>query len=212
MVRDVLFIWIPRTAGTSIFNALSRHGMVQIKWPETLGAFTGRGMVTFTHMSVMALLELGFIEEEFFRRAFKFCFVRNPWDRLVSLFFKIKEDDGIQGGLDRYSSFEQFCKDLPNLHIDPPGFYHYRGYSFFSNQVDWITDGSGRIFVDFVGRFENLREDFEKVCSIIGVEAELPHDNRSSHRPYWEYYTEETRRIVEAVYRRDIETFGYSFR
>ena len=67
--------------------------------------------------------------------------------------------------------------------------------------------------VDFLGRFEQLETDFKQVAQKLGRPADLslPVINKSSHKHYSDYYTAETRAIVERVYRRDIEAFGYGF-
>lgn len=208
MPKDVLFIWIPRTGGTSISTALGLHVMA---WPENLCEFKNEGWVSFKHMSITDLMDAGIVSEEFFRRAFKFTCVRNPWDRIVSVFHRARMDNDLQGALSRYKYFEEFVLDLPNIRIDPPGIYLYKGFSSFAPQVSWIRDKRKRIFVDFIMRYENLEEDFRKLCSILGISVELPHLYPSEHRPYWQYYTPTLRDIVAEIYREDIKTFGYSF-
>jgi len=49
------------------------------------------------------------------------------------------------------------------------------------------------------------------VCRRIGITAKLERENTTSHRPYREYYTNETRAIVERHFSRDIARFGYRF-
>ena len=76
---------------------------------------------------------------------------------------------------------------------------------------EFICDEHGNVIVDFVGRFESLEADFNKVCDMIGVNRELPHVNRSVRTDYREYYTDETRAIVGSIAQADIEMFGYEF-
>ena len=66
--------------------------------------------------------------------------------------------------------------------------------------------------MDFIGKFENLQEDFNKVCDKIGVKRErLPHRKKSIRKPYRDYYNSNTKKIVENLYGEDIEHFGYRF-
>jgi len=81
------------------------------------------------------------------------------------------------------------------------------------NQLDWLVDPHGNVLVDFIGRFENLAADWATIAAKIGAPPELPHTrkNPGRNKPYTEYYSERTRRIIEDRFRVDIEYFGYKF-
>jgi hypothetical protein len=80
------------------------------------------------------------------------------------------------------------------------------------NQLDYITNERGDIIVDFVGRYENLEHDVNTVIQVLGLKSRaLPHVNKSQHRHYSEYYTEETKGLVAERYSRDIDFFRYQF-
>ena len=79
----------------------------------------------------------------------------------------------------------------------------------FKPQHYFICDANSRVRVDFVGRTETMDADFRHICEHLGVVAELNWMNRSNHGPYSEYYTDDLRKRVAAIYAKDIALFGY---
>ena len=163
---------------------------------------------------------------------FKFAFVRNPWDRLVSWYSMIRDAKEIRWhqalanrrkrshlrqtgenklwryALDNSSTFEEFVVNCTDEIEVARGVF----YSFAYNQLDYITDSKGNLLVDFVGRFENFGSDLLKVYNKLGIEFKsIPHENRSARGHYSSFYTPETKTIVEERFKRDIEYFGYEF-
>ena len=77
-----------------------------------------------------------------------------------------------------------------------------------------FCDEDGRTLVDFIGRLENFEEDFNKVTDHIGIKgASLPHRNKNkkSNIEYKEYYNENSRKMMEEHFKKDIELFNYTF-
>jgi hypothetical protein len=152
---------------------------------------------------------------ELWQRYFKFGFVRNPWDRLVSWWEMIRRnvaEGRPMNGFQRYvlgnaATFEDFIRNCGDEYRDRDG-----SKWIYRNQVEYLTDSSGALLVDFVGRFENLPADFGFVAARLGLKSTLiPHVNRSTRRLYAEYYSDELRAIVAHRYARDIAAFGYEF-
>ena len=142
----------------------------------------------------------GKLSPEEFKSYFKFSFVRNPWDRAVSIFINRPQFHGHTNFLDFIKSYtlaSQYCR-WPS-----PKKY----------QRDWLVDEDDNIIVDFIGRFENLVEDFNTVCDKIGIQrSEFPHENnRDSKKHYTTYYNKETIEIIRERFDKDIEYFGYNF-
>lgn len=141
---------------------------------------------------------------------FKFAFVRNPWDRLVSAFAYLmgggcNDDDARfrDKHLSQFGGdFSAFVRRLPQLIEEAP---HFRP------QIEWLCDRDGKILTNFLGRFERLQTDFSVVAEQLNIPGRLPVLNASVHRPYREYYDDRTRDIVAAAYRSDIRAFGYEF-
>jgi chondroitin 4-sulfotransferase 11 len=155
--------------------------------------------------------------EQTWRRCFKFAFVRNPWDRLVSWwsmidgrreqFGKIPTNKFTDYVLQRARTFEEFIAGCTDEIADEDGRKH-----IFRNQLDYLVDENRTVIVDFVGRFERLQLDFDEVAARLGrASGALPRINVSRHAPYAEYYTPALAEKVGCLYALDIETFGYRF-
>jgi len=163
---------------------------------------------------------------------FKFAFVRNPWDRLVSWYSMINgarlevasgtlgpkaERQLKKNNLWKYAlrcgpTFDEFVRNCTEKQW--MGNFGNCYYSFAFNQLRYLTDKNGELLVDFIGRFENFAQDLSYVFDRLGLEAaqlEIPHENISAHGHYSEMYTPETREIVRKRFRKDIEFFGYEF-
>jgi hypothetical protein len=154
---------------------------------------------------------------------FSFAFVRNPWDRLVSCYrdkilgqapdftefhparrvaYCLARFDAFQPGM----SFEQFVEAVSGIpDVDADG--HFR------SQHSFVSNGSGDIVLDFVGRFESLQTDFRSVCLELDMApVDLPRVQVTKPRGrYTEYYTRRTRDLVGDRFRSDLELFGYEF-
>ena len=157
---------------------------------------------------------------------FKFAFVRNPWDRLVSCYsdkvMDVKETEvgeppfrnvPSEKGSRLYKGmpFAEFVETVYEIPDEESNMH------FVSQHVVVCGPGSDRrIMADFVGCFENLAADFAVVAEKIGgaQRLQLPHKLRSTSRksrPYTEFYDDRLRDLVHERYREDIEIFNYSF-
>lgn len=131
-------------------------------------------------------------------RSYTFCFVRNPFDRLVSLYHYHRQKRSDSHPLASELDFEEW------LAAGGSG-------SASRTLVDFVSDADGRQVVDFVGRFEDIDADFAHVCGELGIDASLPQVNASKHRHWSTYYTDRAVRIVEERFAEDLERFDYAF-
>ncbi len=84
----------------------------------------------------------------------------------------------------------------------------------FLPQSESVCDENNNYFVNFVGKFENLEEDFQKILNLIGFN-DIKHDfeikkNNRNHDSYKKYYDQKTLDIVNEIYKKDFELFGYT--
>jgi hypothetical protein len=198
--KSLIFVHIQKTAGDSICTALGAPTVHSEK-----------------HFSARELRES--CGADVWQAYFKFAFVRNPWDRLVSWWSMIDAHrKSIATGtplnkfqqfvIERASTFEEFLENCDEEIVDDDG----RKW-IYRNQLDYLTDLSGQIMVDFIGRFESLPQDYAFIAEKIpGGLAPLPHVNVSRHRHYSDYYTPALADKVARRYQRDIAAFGYIFK
>ena len=180
-----LFIHIPRTGGTSIEE--------QFQYDEAKSKNKHWNLNNWkNHLS-----------DERFESYFKFTFVRNPWNIMISKYmcnwYALKHRGG-EIGYRSGKSLKYFLE-----HYQPAK--HEHGDGFF----DYFDPAQ----MDFVGRFENRAEDIKYICEKIGININSKTRSRSRSHPlkkhYTEYYDDETRQIVAEKYAKDIEYFGYKF-
>lgn len=188
--KKAIFIHIPKCAGVAVSKAI-------------FGGYAGGHATIEKYRKVFG--------PACFNHYFSFTIVRNPWDRLVSAYFFLKnggtnqkDQDFFIQELSPYDSFEAFVTHWVNE--DNIWKWHH-----FKPQYNYILDPKNRVQLDFIGYLENLESDFEYIKSKIGVLADLAAQNKSRHRFYQDYYTEKTKRIVEDVYSKDIALLNYDF-
>ncbi|MGD9090801.1 MAG: sulfotransferase family 2 domain-containing protein [Desulfobacterales bacterium] len=158
--------------------------------------YPGEPLGPFKHLAPRTIKEL--VGDRLWKKSFKFAFVRNPWSRLVSLYHYHRQKVP-KHRLASEKTFDEW------LRLGGTG-------SVSRLMAEFMCDENGKMIIDFVGRFENLKKDFDKICRTIGIKAELPHINRSrKDADYRLYYTSETRDLVRKIAQRDIELFGYEF-
>ena len=213
--KKFIYIAIPKTGSVSIHNAFLQHPEVdestdiythmrKVNEDSKLDDLADRRRVLYfsKHDSSIKIKEKIEYRNKYldYDEYFKFAFVRNPWDRVVSWYGytkRLSEDNPrSSAGL----SMEDFIKKNEHVWVGR------------STQYSWIFDDCGNSMIDFIGRFERLQEDFDIICDKIGItKQKLLHKNKSKRKHYTEYYNEETINIVAKKFAKDIECFGYKF-
>lgn len=181
-----IFIHVPKTAGSSVAEALFGTASRHVDYADYLRANPRK-----------------------FRAYFKFAFVRDPWDRLVSTWSFLK-----RGGMnerDRHWADERLSpfRDFDHFVRDGLSSAAILSWVHFRPQSEFVSSPDGQLMLDFVGRYERLEADFALVATRLGIEAQIRKSNQSAHAPFATCYTAETADIVGRVYRRDAALFGY---
>lgn len=199
--KNAIFIWIPKTAGTSLASVFKTRGVFSRSGREGL---CGRipeeersrwNAYNWQHISALDARRL--IGPKRFESCFRFTFVRHPYDRVVSFYeysrAARRNPDSVYFGRPDPGSFEEWLENEP-----PPGQLHY------------ISDEGGRLMVDFVAKYESLQRDFLTLCWKLKIwPMRVPRLNASERRDYHAYLTPETRKCMDDRYGAEFGAFGY---
>jgi len=171
-----LFIHIPKTGGVSIgrwmvANAKGKHIKSGGQHPKHQ---------TPTTRSL----------KKRYPNVFKFCVVRNPWERLVSLHsYYLRKDHK------KYSHFKTFEDFVMNSDL---------GFGKVP-QFRWAKH------CELVLRLENIEEDFKQIQERLNSDEPLSHENRSEHTHYTDYYTPEMLDKVASIIEIDAKAYKYEY-
>jgi hypothetical protein len=191
----IVFIHVPKAAGTSINEAL--YGRF-IGHPHALD------VRRWAPADIKALPS--------------FSVVRNPWDRLVSAWRFARQGHGVgetyRAGMwqparyqvPEFESFERFVREW----LEPRDVRRLDGV--FQPQSMFLCDRSGHILVDHVGQLEDLKPTYAFIAEHAGAAPAIGRANRSGQEfDYRTLYTPELAALVGEIYREDAERFGYRF-
>lgn len=194
------FIHIVKTGGSSLREAIEPTSLTnptrqsRRRWP---------GHETF--------------KRSYERGVFTWSVVRNPYDRFVSsYFFNIQYDDML------YDNGEEICEGIAWIRENCPDFDtfaktigEWHPLLHDRNKICWKCQKDCLVFkdkqVDYIVRFENLAEEWKTIKRLFGcVKEELGHVRKTNRKPWEEYYTPETLKIVSDHYQKDFKFLGYS--
>ena len=206
--HNFVFISVPKTASTTI-NHYLRDPATKAAGPLEISNMHAPPQQY--HKTINELLETepdGPCAE---KKCFKFAFVRNPWERLLSGY----TDFHILRRRHALPPFEEFCKGLQDsgwieeIHFKPQ--YTFLESSKFGCPFETMS---------YIGRYENLQKDLiTALDEREGIEgpnikkwlSESESYRATKHAHYTEAYTGKTREIIGKLYKKDIELFEYTF-
>jgi len=183
--RGFVFVHINKTGGSSVRKALGIEGYQHARASDILDA----------------------VGRDRWLRLTTFSTIRNPWDRLVSLYhWRIKTN---QTGLAESPIPFDAWLDLCLRDHDP---HYVKNPLMLAPQTYWLKNEAGILLVERLLRFEHLASDFASLCLKVGLPPlKLPHLKKTDRKHYSRYFSERDMELVERVYEEDIDSFGYRF-
>ena len=182
---EIIYIHIPKTAGYTIGRCLRDVGCLK----------DGYG---FSHN----------IAKEIIKKEDKNCIimsvVRNPYDRLYSIyeFYKKKRN-----GIIFEETFESFIMNFEKK--------YYKKYPQFDTLCNFLTDEYDKLMPTDIIRFENLKKEYDVFCKKYNIDNNLIERNKNELKDndicWSNLYTEEMQKIVNEIFKKDFETFNYSY-
>ena len=86
-----------------------------------------------------------------------------------------------------------------------------KGIYVLRPQCDFIFDDSNNQLVDFIGRYENLEEDFNHILEKLQINVQLKRFNSNYYRSHKEILNKESIELIYERYKEDISIFKYNF-
>ena len=191
----IIFVHVPKAAGTSVNEAL---------YGRFMGHITAQQAQKFAPKTFNLLPS--------------FAIVRNPWARLVSAYRFAKAGAGqgkgliagihnaVQYQIPEFENFPTFVEEwLKYQRIETLDFV-------FRPQLPFIADRNGEVLVDFVGRMENLASSEHFVTTHTKKQINIGHSNKSGDmQDFRTYYSPDLVKSVGKIYSEDIRILNYAF-
>ena len=212
--RNIVFIRIPKSASTSIAHVL---GYTDIKHLKDAHKFDKNGREISTrerrvkfipHSDLREYSDL--MGESVLKDAFIFTFIRNPWDKALSHFRYYERINQHRLG-ELPIDFNQWV-DWVYGDIKHP--YYCHSLKLFQDFHDWVYHPNPAIKPDFIGKVENIEEDWQKVSEMIGLDERLEMTNKSKRQTSElrkQLYNDHSAELIYQHHKRDIERWNYSF-
>lgn len=192
-MRKIIFIHIPKTAGSSIEHLLRDEGRYEL---DFIGVRNGRS--THHYMGI----ELKMILKDLYPKYYKFSFVRNPYDRLISEYFWCRIKDvghKFNKTFDEFLDYvedviknKKFFKPIENDHFIPQ-----YSFLFFNN----------KLLVNNIFKYEDIETVAPLIKKRLKIKTQLQHLNKSVKNEIT--LTQEQKDRIYNLYKIDFETFNY---
>ena len=197
-----LFIHIPKTGGNSIQSVLKRYSEDQVIRRSHQDGLERFGVVN-PKIGATKHAPLSYYKQrlplDLYTRLYKFTCIRNPWERMISLYFS-PDKNRTEWNRDAFIRVVKRAPPTLSYLDDRP-----RG-------IARLIQRKANIELDFVMKFETLQTDFDAVCDAIGIPKQtLPRYNAANRKHYSAYYDGDLIQLVAKKFQYDIEHYQYAF-
>jgi hypothetical protein len=205
LIYHLIFYRIPKNASTSLMHKLKNYNLIK-KYEDSFKKLADKKLYKdFFDPTHAKPEEVYNVFKTSVYQYFSFCVVRNPWDRVVSMYhFAQKEQLYRLYNFTQKPSFDSFCNILNERKDD-------KYFIATNKQIEWLD---GKCKPEVILRFENLQKEFAEMLKEYGIShisPILPHVNSTKHSHYKDYYTPETKKIIANIFEEDIDTLKYTF-
>ncbi len=198
-----IFFAVPKT-GTHAVRQILRTHLSKDDWEQQM--LTGNQKLPIPeiaeighgHITVREIRP--YLSQEIWNEYHKFAFIRNPFDRFISVCAFLNREN------------PAFAKSPLAWMKEALSRPRFRERVLVREQFEQLCNEEREIGVDSVCRYENLQESLDAVLGKLSLPSSpLSVLNSSEHRVYSEYYDEELKGLVQALYSTDIDEFNYAF-
>lgn len=199
--KKIVHVHIPRTGGSSFYR------MINAEEKDITYRYI-KNNIQEGHYTASEIKKC--IGDDKFDKFFKISFVRNPWDRIISL-YEVR-DGRLLGVSKTTNNFEYYLSDLKEK-FDNMRDYSHPDFCHYISMCEYLTNKSDDLLVDYVGRFENFNSDIKVIFDKLGY-GNVPqkHVYKSNRKEnYKDYYNNKTIKIVGDLYHNDLIKFNYKY-
>ncbi|MCF6444004.1 sulfotransferase domain-containing protein [Nereida sp. MMG025] len=208
--RKYLFVHAPKTGGTALTLALEDRAMAD----DVIVGDTPKAKARHKRQKSLqvagrlwkhsTLRDIdGLITPEDLAQTFIVTLVRNPWDRAVSYYHWLREQDFAHPAVwqAKATTFERFITSDETL-------TSFRSHPFGA----YVTDTNGAERCNAFVRLEHLAQDLAPFEAHLGFGLDVPRANASKRGgDYQPYFTRDSQNAIAQACAEDIARFGYSF-
>ena len=211
--KNFIFVHVPKAAGTSVTNALSKYTTYRdleiggTHFGEQIQPAYKKRFGLGKHTPASGIRSI--IGQEVWQNMFTFSIVRNPYDRVVSTYRFLNKWEGtpekIKIELQKFKNINDYILSDMWEESDGPDF-------IFKPQTFWLTDVNDRskVMVDFVGKLESLDDDLNYIMSVIeGKKLEVVKSPKLNTTEGSFKLNEPSVEKINNYYARDFKFFGY---